>query len=222
MTASRIRMINSNAYYLDIFGVDDSMLDRLTEEGLRSGGSYCDLFFENTTYGSLLLRDGAVTSGGNHVDFGVGILPYPKYDTEQEDYISLDWGGLMGVPGTIVNTEMVGAVIELLAYESADTVIPAYYDVLLSGKLARDDLLHEALSRELLVLLRVPLELRLVIPLLLLLLDLFLHLAQDLHEVSLGNGLEQVLFHADLDRLSCELKIVVARNDDYLRVRKLL
>ena len=66
-------MILSKAYYFDIFQVDTPLLDRLTEEGLRSGGSYCDLFFENTTYGSLLLRDGAVTSGGNHVDFGVGI-----------------------------------------------------------------------------------------------------------------------------------------------------
>ena len=72
------------------------------------------------------------------IDFGIGILPYPKYDSAQENYISLDWGGLMGVPASIQNPEMVGAVIELLAYESADTVIPAYYDVLLSGKLARD------------------------------------------------------------------------------------
>ena len=72
------------------------------------------------------------------IDFGVGILPYPKFDSQQENYISLDWGGLMGVPATIRDPEMVGAVIELLAYESADTVIPAYYDVLLSGKLARD------------------------------------------------------------------------------------
>lgn len=66
-------MINSKEYYFNIFQVDSNSLERLTEEGLRSGGSYCDLFFENTTYGSLLLRDGAVTSGGNHVDFGVGI-----------------------------------------------------------------------------------------------------------------------------------------------------
>ena len=66
-------MINSKAYYFNLFQVDEKLLDGLIQEGLRSGGSYCDLFFENTTYGSLLLRDGAVTSGGNHVDFGVGV-----------------------------------------------------------------------------------------------------------------------------------------------------
>ncbi|MBR6306265.1 MAG: TldD/PmbA family protein [Bacteroidales bacterium] len=66
-------MIYSKNYYLDIFKVDLPVLDNLVSTGLSSGGSYCDLFFENTTYGSLLLRDGAVTSGGSHIDFGVGI-----------------------------------------------------------------------------------------------------------------------------------------------------
>ena len=66
-------MIYSKNYYLDIFKVDVPALDSLISTGLSGGGSYCDLFFENTTYGSLLLRDGAVTSGGSHIDFGVGI-----------------------------------------------------------------------------------------------------------------------------------------------------
>ncbi len=66
-------MIKDKAYYFHTFRVDRPVLDRLITEGLRSGGSYCDLFFENTAYGNLLLRDGAVTSGGSHVDYGVGI-----------------------------------------------------------------------------------------------------------------------------------------------------
>ena len=66
-------MIYSKNYYLDIFKVDLPTLDSLVSTGLSRGGSYCDLFFENTTYGSLFLRDGAVTSGGSHIDFGVGI-----------------------------------------------------------------------------------------------------------------------------------------------------
>ena len=66
-------MIQSKQYYFDLFGVDVALMDRLIAESLSSGGSYSDLFFENTTYGSLLLRDGAVTSGGCHIDFGAGI-----------------------------------------------------------------------------------------------------------------------------------------------------
>ena len=73
MTEFLIRMIESKPYYFDIFQVDANLLEKLVLEALSSGGSYCDLYFENTTYGSLLLRDGAVTSGGNHIDFGVGV-----------------------------------------------------------------------------------------------------------------------------------------------------
>ena len=68
-----------------------------------------------------------------------GMLPYPKYDKEQEDYISLDWGGLLSVPNNIENPEMVGAAMEMLAWESAREVLPAYYDVVLQGKLSRDE-----------------------------------------------------------------------------------
>lgn len=66
-------MIRNKQYYLDIFGIDIPLLDAVVQEGLSSGGSYCDLYFENTGYGSLLLRDGAVTSGGSHIDYGVGV-----------------------------------------------------------------------------------------------------------------------------------------------------
>ncbi len=66
-------MIQNKDYYFHTFAVDQSVIQKLVEEALLSGGSYADLYFENTTYGSLLLRDGAVTSGGNHVDFGLGV-----------------------------------------------------------------------------------------------------------------------------------------------------
>jgi len=112
---------------------------------------------EMFSQGNILFDLGSI-AGAVHfrdTEFDLGILPYPKFDAAQENYISLDWGGLMGVPASIANPEMVGAVIELLAYESADTVIPAYYDVLLAGKLARDtdtvammDLLFDTVAYE--------------------------------------------------------------------------
>lgn len=66
-------MILSKQHYLDLFRVGEPELDTLVSEALRHGGDYCDLYFENTTYGNLSLRDGAVASGGRHVDYGVGI-----------------------------------------------------------------------------------------------------------------------------------------------------
>ena len=66
-------MIHPEQHYLDIFQVDIPRMDVLIAEALRQGGDYADLYFENTTYGNLVLRDGAVTSGGRHIDFGVGV-----------------------------------------------------------------------------------------------------------------------------------------------------
>ena len=66
-------MFNDKDYYLDLFQVTERQLEGLVAEGIRGGGSYCDLFFENTEYHELLLRDGIVSSGGFHIDYGVGI-----------------------------------------------------------------------------------------------------------------------------------------------------
>jgi len=88
------------------------------------------LFRLDTIAGAVVFRE---------YEADIGILPYPKFDEAQEDYVSLDWGGLMAVPATIQDGEMVGSVLELLSWLSAETVIPAYYDVLLDGKLARDE-----------------------------------------------------------------------------------
>ncbi len=75
-----------------------------------------------------------------NVETDFGILPYPKLDEIQEDYISNDWSGLMCVPMSLSEDsyEMVGDVIELLAYYSAEDVVPTYIDITLGTKLARD------------------------------------------------------------------------------------
>ena len=66
-------MIHPREYYLNLFSVAETLPRKVIAEALRSGGSWADLYFENTTYTSLMLRDGEVTSGGSHLDFGVGI-----------------------------------------------------------------------------------------------------------------------------------------------------
>ena len=60
-------------FYLDIFTVTEPQLQTLTATALAHGGDYCDLYFEHTTFFNLLLKDGVVSSGGFHTDFGVGI-----------------------------------------------------------------------------------------------------------------------------------------------------
>ncbi len=66
-------MILTEQYYLDLFHVDRNILRRLVSEAMKDGADYADLYFENTSYSHLVLRDGAVTTGGSHIDYGVGI-----------------------------------------------------------------------------------------------------------------------------------------------------
>ena len=57
---------------LDTFGLTLPQLRTIVAEGLK-GGDWCDLYFEQTVYNDLLLRDGTVASGGFHIDYGCGI-----------------------------------------------------------------------------------------------------------------------------------------------------
>ena len=64
-----------------------------------------------------------------------GILPYPMYDENQKEYKSMNWNGLIAVPTTIKNPDMVGETLELMNYYSSDVKI-AYHEKLLGTKLA--------------------------------------------------------------------------------------
>lgn len=66
-------MTRLKSTFLDIFRVSEEALRRLISEALSRGGDFADLYFENTTYGNLTLRDSVVASGGSHIDFGAGI-----------------------------------------------------------------------------------------------------------------------------------------------------
>ena len=74
-------------------------------------------------------------------DFDFGILPYPKYDENQAKYQTMSQDGytMFCIPSTVRNPEKVGAVIESLAAETRRSVLPAFYDIALKTKYARDD-----------------------------------------------------------------------------------
>ena len=74
-------------------------------------------------------------------DFDFGILPFPKLDEKQEKYRTKAQDGytMFCTPVTVQNIEKVGAVIEALAAESRKSVVPAFYDVALKTKYARDE-----------------------------------------------------------------------------------
>ena len=74
------------------------------------------------------------------MDTDFGIIPSPKYNEEQEEYYHL--GGnpyFMQVPVTQPDFERTGIIMEALSYESMKVVPSAFYDIMLNGKIARDN-----------------------------------------------------------------------------------
>jgi len=70
-----------------------------------------------------------------------GIIPMPKYDEQQDNYVSQVYTTMMKcitVPVTNEKLECTGSVLEALAYYSKDTTVEAYYDVTLKGIVSRD------------------------------------------------------------------------------------
>jgi len=83
------------------------------------------------------------------MDANFGIIPLPKYDEAQDKYYSLVnpyTGVMLGVPKTAGNLERTSVILEALSAESKYTLQPAYYDVVLQRKFARDEESSEMLD----------------------------------------------------------------------------
>ena len=87
-----------------------------------------------------------------------GVLPYPKFDENQENYSTSvsDPYSLFGILNTCEKADMVGAALELYGYYNYTELTPAYYEIVLKGKSARDsesfamlDIVHDSISFDL-------------------------------------------------------------------------
>ena len=70
-------------------------------------------------------------------DAKIGILPVPSRD-EGQDTQTLDWAGYMVIPVSVLNTDLSGAVSELLCYYGGELLYPAFYDKLLGTRTAEN------------------------------------------------------------------------------------
>ncbi len=75
-----------------------------------------------------------------NMDDDFGVLPFPKFD-EDDEYATVinGYAPLIIIPITVPDVERTGAIIEALAAHGSKYVLPAFYDVSLKGKHARDD-----------------------------------------------------------------------------------
>lgn len=74
-------------------------------------------------------------------EFDYGIIPYPKYTEEQQNYYTVSGGSInaSAIPLTAAREELVSTVFASMAAESWKVLIPQYYDVVLKYKGARDE-----------------------------------------------------------------------------------
>lgn len=98
----------------------------------------------------ILLCEIVINELANLRDMGdeFGVLPLPKYDTSQKDYLTMVDGhaNMMCIPSYIDNPERHGVILEAMAALSQQMVLPAYYDVTLQNKNSRDEESKEMLD----------------------------------------------------------------------------
>ncbi len=123
---------NDDIWYVNkIDGEDESILWNMFAEGHS--------LFANST--------GCNINNYREMDVDFGILPYPKETEAQSAYYSRsEYPELQGVPLSNTDMEMTGAVLEAMASQWYRTVTPAYFEMNLQGKIARDEASSEMLD----------------------------------------------------------------------------
>ncbi len=114
----------------DVFFTYNKTLERGIIDMFASGQG---LFMLDTFESSEILRS---------MDDDFGIIPYPKYNKEQEIYFTTvhDEFSLFVLPKDLKNLEMTSIITEALAAEGYKQIIPAFYEITLKGKVSRDDI----------------------------------------------------------------------------------
>ncbi len=113
-----------------LWGVDDGK----TQVTMRTGRA----LFE--------IHSAAALNSYRDCEIDIGAIPYPKMDEDDTTYSTNDWSGLMCVPVNVHDPELVGKVCEMMAYYSNETTVPAYLDLVLGEKFARDEDTREMLE----------------------------------------------------------------------------
>lgn len=115
----------------DVYYLDQSRTDLIpTSRAIFSSGN--TMYYADTLSACTALRD-------SDTDFGV--IPLPKYDEKQDGYYtsSRDGRSMFIIPTDVKDADFAGLITEAMAVASNKYVIPAYYEVTLKTKVARDD-----------------------------------------------------------------------------------
>jgi len=89
-----------------------------------------------------LIRPVQSVFGMRDMEADFGIIPVPRYFESDENYytpMNIYPGVIMCIPQNSKNTDYIGTVVDLLAAEAHENVMPVFYDMVLDSKLVRDE-----------------------------------------------------------------------------------
>ena len=143
----------------DLIFMDEDHVEKVTdvytqlfELIYQNDGTWDSKIYRDEDYTEMLemftAEDGALFMTGTlqnasalrHAKMEFGILPFPKYDEDQENYLAHSYDGLssFAIPACTGTPEMSAKVLDAMGAESKYSVIPAYYEVVLQGRVAQD------------------------------------------------------------------------------------
>ncbi|NLZ37007.1 MAG: hypothetical protein GX897_05965 [Clostridiales bacterium] len=116
------------------------VMDKIIALGNHPDAKYYKSGWDNFFAGnSLMLLYGSSLPGLRQLEFDFGMLPMPKYDETQDDYVSYMCGGITCVPSAIQRPELVGAAVEALFSSSGRYMVDAFIMNYAEQKVLRDD-----------------------------------------------------------------------------------
>ncbi len=132
----------ADAVHKLIFATDGSYFPRVTNAVLEQQGTYNEVTGKFAA-GDILLMTAELddsVAGLRDMKDTYGILPYPKYDVE-DDYraTARNTHNSFSMTATCADPDAAGAVLEALSSSNHETVLPAYFEIALKTKYSRDN-----------------------------------------------------------------------------------
>ena len=126
------------------FSIFDKMYALLVDDNIawqdQTGGTKMIFWNGQALFESMMVRDVEIN---RDKDLSYGLVPYPKYDSMQEKYLTLVDGhaSVMALPVTLTDEdrEFVGTMIEAFSASAFNDILPAYYETAMQTKFAQDE-----------------------------------------------------------------------------------
>lgn len=133
----------SDEHFVDVFEktfavLNDNNAWYNTTDSSNEATEYHDMFRANQ--GLFLVTLFYYIESLRDMDYDFGIVPFPKYDEAQSEYYNrISFFDTSIIPVTVPDSEMSSIILEALTCASFNSVIPAYKDIALKSKFARDE-----------------------------------------------------------------------------------